>query len=100
MQFLAGLAPALSRQLYLACQLLAASVLVEQAAVGVRLEQRLMLVLAVQVGEFVPYRRQDGDRHDCAAGMAPAEPYLARIAQAPDLAALAGLFAEPGYPGR
>lgn len=34
-----------------------------------------------------------------AAGMAPARPYLDKIAQAPDLAALAGLFAEPGYPG-
>jgi len=34
-----------------------------------------------------------------AAGMAPARPYLDRIAEAPDLAALATLFAEPGMPG-
>ncbi len=34
-----------------------------------------------------------------AAGLAPAQPYLDKIAGAPDLAALAALFAEPGYPG-
>lgn len=33
-----------------------------------------------------------------AAGMQPAWPYLARIYEAPDLAALAALFATPGYP--
>jgi len=32
-----------------------------------------------------------------AAGLAPARPYLDRIAGAPDLAALSALFAEPGY---
>ena len=34
-----------------------------------------------------------------ARGLAPAQPYLDRIGQAPDLAALAELFATPGYPG-
>ncbi len=33
-----------------------------------------------------------------AAGLAPAQPYLAKIAAAPDLAALTRLFAEPGIP--
>ena len=33
-----------------------------------------------------------------AAGLAPAQPYLGRIAAAPDLAALTRLFAEPGIP--
>jgi putative endopeptidase len=33
-----------------------------------------------------------------AAGMAPAQPYLKAIADAPDLPALARLFASPGYP--
>jgi putative endopeptidase len=34
-----------------------------------------------------------------ARGLAPAQPYLDKIAAAPDLAALADLFAQPGYPG-
>lgn len=34
-----------------------------------------------------------------AAGLAPAEPYLKRIVEAPDLAALVELFEEPGFPG-
>src|SRR5690606_14242390 len=34
-----------------------------------------------------------------AAGLAPAQPYLQKIAQAPDLAALAALFPEAGIPG-
>src|SRR5688572_24270428 len=34
-----------------------------------------------------------------AAGLAPARPYLDKIAAAPDLEALAALFAEPGVPG-
>src|SRR5690606_18117868 len=33
-----------------------------------------------------------------ARGLAPAKPYLDKIAGAPDLAALADLFAQPGYP--
>src|SRR5690606_16602023 len=33
-----------------------------------------------------------------ARGLAPARPYLDKIADAPDLAALAELFAQPGYP--
>jgi putative endopeptidase len=34
-----------------------------------------------------------------AAGLAPAQPYLDKIRQAPDLAALAELFVQAGYPG-
>jgi putative endopeptidase len=34
-----------------------------------------------------------------AAGLVPAYPYLTRIYNAPDLAALVTLFGEPGYPG-
>ncbi|WP_137680657.1 M13 family metallopeptidase [Aurantiacibacter suaedae] len=33
-----------------------------------------------------------------AAGLAPAQPYLAKIADAPDLSALVALFEEPGIP--
>jgi putative endopeptidase len=34
-----------------------------------------------------------------AAGLVPAYPFLTRIFNAPDLAALVGLFGEPGFPG-
>ena len=51
LQFLARLAPALRGQLHLARQFLAAGILVEQAAVGVGFEQRLVLVLAVDVDQ-------------------------------------------------
>ncbi|KLE34208.1 M13 family metallopeptidase [Aurantiacibacter luteus] len=34
-----------------------------------------------------------------AAGLAPAQPYLDTIRNAPDLASLVALFEEPGYPG-
>lgn len=50
-EFLAGLLPALRGELHLARQLLAAGVLVEQAPVGLALQQRLVLVLAMDVDQ-------------------------------------------------
>lgn len=51
LQLLAGLAPALGSELYLAGEVGRASVLVEQAAVGVGLEQGLVLMLAVDIDQ-------------------------------------------------
>lgn len=56
LQCLAGLPPALCSKLYLARQFLAAAELIEQASMGVRLQQRLMLVLAVNIDEKLAQR--------------------------------------------
>ena len=50
-QLLAGLAPALCGQLHLTSEVGGACVFVEQAAVGVGLEQRLVFMLAVNVDQ-------------------------------------------------
>ena len=51
LQFVAGLSPALCGELYLAGQLFGACVSVQQAAVGVVFQQRLVFMLAVDVNE-------------------------------------------------
>jgi len=69
-QGLARLPPALRGQLHLARQVLAAAVLVEQAPVGVGLEQRLVLVLAVNVDQQFAQRLEITLRAGCAIDVA------------------------------
>ena len=72
LQFLAGLAPALGGQLHLARQFLAAGVLVEQAAVVSGFEQRLVLVLAVDVDQQLAEGLRSPSGQGCAVDVARA----------------------------
>ncbi len=70
LKFIARLLPALRGELHLARQLLAAGVLVEQAAVGVGLEQRLVFVLAVDIDDQLAQCLEVGLRAGAAVDVA------------------------------
>ncbi len=74
LQVVACLLPALCSQLHLARQLLAAGVLVEQAAVGVALEQRLVFMLAVDVDDQLAERLEVSLRAGAAVDVAARAP--------------------------
>ncbi len=74
-QFLAGLAPALSGQLHLTGKVRGASVFIEQAAVRIGLEQRLMLMLTVDINDQFAQGFEVAERAGCAIDIASRTPF-------------------------
>ncbi|MNH02020.1 hypothetical protein D3C79_612480 [compost metagenome] len=72
LQLQAGLVPALGCKLYLAGQVDGTGILVKQAAVGVGLEQRLVLMLAVNVNQQLAERLEVAKRAGRAIDVAAA----------------------------